>query len=168
MMLAQIAREMIALSEGNLHDIEHFLKVHAYARLIGTLEGLDPERQFVLEAAALVHDIACPLCREKYGSTNGKYQEREGKLLARDFFQRFDLAPEMLERIVYLVAHHHSFDAVDGPDYQILLEADYLANAIERTYPASMLQSALRRLFRTESGKALLRAIYRDALSESE
>ena len=168
MMPAQIAREMIALAEGNLHDIEHFLKVHAYARIIGTLEGLDPERQFVLEAAALVHDIACPLCREKYGSTNGKYQEREGELLARDFLQRFDLATETLERIVYLVAHHHSFDAVDGPDYQILLEADYLANAIERAYPASMLQSALRRLFRTESGKALLRSLFRETLCRTQ
>ena len=27
--------------------------------------------------AAVVHDIACPLCREKYGNTNGKHQEED-------------------------------------------------------------------------------------------
>lgn len=32
-------------------------------------------------AAAITHDIACPLCRKKYGNTNGKYQEQEGALL---------------------------------------------------------------------------------------
>ena len=30
--------KMIALSDGDLHDIEHFIKVHAYARLIGRSE----------------------------------------------------------------------------------------------------------------------------------
>ena len=33
--------------------------------------------------------------------------------------------------IVYLVTHHHSPDAVDGLDYLILIEADYLVNADE-------------------------------------
>ena len=164
MMLSQIAREMIDFSQGNLHDIDHLLKVHAYARIIGQSEGLDPERQFALEAAALIHDIACPLCRKKYGNTNGKAQEREGEPLARDFLRRFDLPPELSERIVYLVAHHHSWGCADGPDYQILLEADYLVNAGESGYTAVNLQNALTRLFRTETGKALLRSVYRERL----
>ena len=45
------------------------------------MEGLDADTQFVLEAVAITHDIACPLCRKKYGNTNGKYQEQEGALL---------------------------------------------------------------------------------------
>ena len=32
-----------------------------------------------------VHDIACLLCSEKYGNTNGKYQEQEGALLVQTF-----------------------------------------------------------------------------------
>ncbi len=163
MSISELAERMIAFSQGNLHDIDHFLRVHAYARIIGQLEALDEHTQFLLEAAALVHDIACPLCREKYGCTNGKYQEQEGGPLARAFLAGTDLAPEDAERIVYLVSRHHSYGNVDGADYQILLEADYLANAGERgTFPRN-LKSARKHLFRTQSGIALLRSIYGEA-----
>ena len=85
MTIAQILNKMIAASNGNIHDIDHLLRVWAYARTIGELEGLDPEPQYLLEVAAITHDIACPLCREKYGNTNGKYQEQEGAVLVRAF-----------------------------------------------------------------------------------
>lgn len=83
--VARILEEMLRFSAGNLHDIDHLIRVWTYARTIGELEGLDGATQFVLEVAAITHDIACPLCREKYGNTNGKNQEREGALLVRDF-----------------------------------------------------------------------------------
>lgn len=85
MTIAQILSKMIAASNGNIHDIDHLLRVWAYARTIGELEGLDAETQYLLEVAAITHDIACPLCREKYGNTNGKYQEQEGAVLVRSF-----------------------------------------------------------------------------------
>ena len=34
----------------------------------------------ILEIAAIVHDIACPLCREKYGRADGYLQEQESEL----------------------------------------------------------------------------------------
>ena len=78
MKTAPILEKMIAFSRGNLHDIDHLIRVWTYARTIGELEQLDGETQFLLEVAAITHDIACPLCREKYGNTNGKLQETEG------------------------------------------------------------------------------------------
>ena len=75
--VAAATRKMIGFYYGNRHDIAHFLKVWAMAKTIGELEGLDGHTQEVLELAAVVHDIACPLCREKYGDTNGKHQELE-------------------------------------------------------------------------------------------
>ena len=50
-------------------------------------ENLDKETQTILEVSAIVHDIACPLCREKYGNTNGKYQEIEGEILTAEFLK---------------------------------------------------------------------------------
>ena len=85
MTIAQIMEKMIAFSEGNIHDIDHLIRVWTYARTIGELEGLDRETQCILEVAAITHDIACPLCREKYGNTNGKYQEAEGVPMATTF-----------------------------------------------------------------------------------
>ena len=87
MTVAEAMQKMILLSDANFHDINHFLKVHAYALTIGACEGLSPAQRYTLELAAIVHDIACPLCREKYGNTNGKYQEQEGAPLTRAFFE---------------------------------------------------------------------------------
>ena len=64
-MVEEILKEMIIYANGNKKDIAHFLKVHSYARLIGKLEQLDEKTQKILEIAAIVHDIACPLCRKK-------------------------------------------------------------------------------------------------------
>ena len=85
MTIAQIMEKMIAFSEGNIHDITHLSCVWTYAKTIGELEGLDADTQFILEVAAITHDIACPLCRKKYGNTNGSYQEQEGDPLVREF-----------------------------------------------------------------------------------
>ena len=83
MTIAEIMKKMITFSNGNIHDIDHFLHVWSYAKMIGELEQIDPETQYILEVAAITHDIACPLCREKYGNTNGnrvsfgyRYDER--------------------------------------------------------------------------------------------
>ncbi len=157
---AQIMQDMIAYSEGNIHDIDHLIRVWTYAKTIGELEGMDVRTQFVLETAAIVHDIACPLCREKYGSTMGKYQEEEGMTLTREFLADAGLAPEDLERVVYLVGHHHTIGDIDGADYQILIEADYIANASENGYPEENLRNARERIFRTKAGKALLNAVF--------
>lgn len=157
---AEIAEEMIAYSNGNLHDIAHFLKVFAFAQIIGRGEKLGERDQLTLEIAALVHDIACPLCREKYGNTNGKYQELEGTALARDFLRGKDLPDGVAERVVFLVGHHHSYSAVDGPDYQILLEADYLVNADESGCSPENIRSTGEKVFKTATGTALLKAVY--------
>ena len=160
MTIAELTAKMIVASEGNLRDISHFLKVYAYAKTIGELEGLDRETQETLETAALLHDIACPLCRRKYGNTNGKYQEREGAPMAREFLRGAGVPEARAERVAYLVGHHHTPGGVDGPDYQILLEADYLVNADKNGCPAKNIRHTLENVFRTKSGSDLLRAIY--------
>ncbi len=39
MTVAEIMNKMIAYSDGNLHDINHFMKVWGYARTIAEMEG---------------------------------------------------------------------------------------------------------------------------------
>ena len=48
MTIAQILNKMIAASNGNIHDIDHLLRVWAYARTLGGLEGLDAEARYLL------------------------------------------------------------------------------------------------------------------------
>ena len=160
MTVAEAMRKMILLSDANFHDINHFLKVHAYAATIGACEGLPEDTLQTLELAAIVHDIACPLCREKYGNTNGKYQELEGAPLTREFFSGTDVPADQLERIVWLVAHHHTLRPIKDPDHQILIEADYLVNAEESNLPESNIRHMNDAIFKTRTGKELLESVY--------
>lgn len=160
MTISEIIADMIDYSDGNIHDIDHFLHVWSYASTIGHLEGLDERTQRVLEVAAIVHDIACPLCREKYGNTNGKYQEAEGPALAREFLAGKGLTDAEVERVCYLVGHHHTFTDIDGVDYQILIEADYIVGACEGSYSRAAVTAFLERVCRTASGARLLRSVF--------
>ena len=158
--IAQIMEKMIAFSQGNLHDIDHLIRVWTYAKTIGELEHLDQDTLYILEVAAITHDIACPLCREKYGSTSGKYQEKEGALMVREFLQGTGLNEDQISRVSFLVGHHHTFSHIDGPDYQILVEADYIANASENGYSAKNVENFMERVMKTQSGRKLAGEVF--------
>ncbi len=158
--ISQLIENMIRFSAGNTHDIAQFLRDWSYAKTIGELEDLDPQTQYLLEAAAVVHDIACPVCREKYGNTHGKHQELEGTPMARAFCLEAGLLPAQADRIAFLVGHHHTFTGIDGPDYQILIEADYIANALENRFDKKAVQTFCDRLCKTGAGKRLLRSVF--------
>ena len=160
MIVSSAIEKMIAFYQGNLHDINHFLKVWAFAKTIGEQEGLDDQTQLTLELAAVVHDIACPLCRQKYGNANEKYQELESPPLVEDFFAGMPVERDMAERISWLVAHHHTYTHVDGLDYQILLEAGFLVNADEGGLARAAIENMRQSVFRTGAGIRLLDSIY--------
>ena len=167
--IPQLTEKMIAFSEGNTADIHHFLCVWAYAKTIGEAEGLDEKTLFLLEATAIIHDISCPLCREKYGNTDGKHQEAESPRLVRDFLADSGFDAELIDRISYLIAHHHTVTGIDGIDYQILIEADFLVNLYEDGRPdgdggfmpdKAAVETAYQRIFATETGKWICRSMF--------
>lgn len=160
MTTAEIMKKMIKASDGNHHDINHLMKVWTYAKTIGELEGLDAKTQFILEAAAIIHDIACPYCREKYGEAPGWRQEEESEPLVDTFFADSDLSDAQKARISYLVCHHHTLDNIEGMDHQILVEADYLVNAQECHFSDANIKNFGEKFFRTVSGKDLLAAVF--------
>ena len=160
MTASEIMVKMISFSKGNIHDIDHLIRVWTYAKTIGELEGLDSETLFILEVAAITHDIACPLCREKYGNTNGKYQENEGIPMVREFLHDTGLTDAQINRVAFLVGHHHTFTGIEGADWQILVEADYIANASENGYSEQNIQNFMEKNVKTKSGKRLIREVF--------
>ena len=66
----------------------------------------------------------------------------------------------MIERVAWLVGHHHTYTDIDGADYQILVEADFLVNLFESNHPAETQREVYRRIFKTEGGKQLFRAMF--------
>ncbi len=56
-MIQRLIFSMVDYYAGDPKRIQHFLKVHSFAKLIGMQEGLDGTVLQTLEAAAVVHDI---------------------------------------------------------------------------------------------------------------
>ena len=158
--LYELTRSMIAFDGGDPKRIQHFIKVHSFARQIGLGEGLDAKTQFILEAAALVHDIGIIPAEKKFGSCGGKLQEQEGPAPARQMLTELGFEESVIDRICYLVAHHHTYHDVDGLDYQILLEADFLVNLYEDESPISAVQGALAKIFRTRTGTEICNLMF--------
>jgi HD superfamily phosphodiesterase len=158
--ISEVIEKMIGFLAGNLGDINHFMTVWTYAKTIGELEKIDPETQYILEVAAVIHDISCPLCREKYGNTDGKNQERESDTLVREFLSDSGLSDDQIDRVTYLVSHHHTLTGIDGLDYQILIEADYIANAAENGYSSKNIVTFIDKIMKTEAGKRLTRETF--------
>ena len=77
----QVMLAMIDYYAGDPKRIQHFIKVYEFSRLIGQEERLEDSQQFILEVAALVHDIGIRFAEEKYGNCNGKLQEQEGHFM---------------------------------------------------------------------------------------
>ena len=71
--LSEILLAMTRYFEGDRKRINHLIKVHSFARIIGEREALDDQQQFILEAAALTHDIGIKVSEKKYGSSAGTY-----------------------------------------------------------------------------------------------
>ncbi len=132
--------------------IQHFLKVYAFAKAIGEREGLDPKTQELLEAAAVVHDIGIKVSEEKYHSSAGSYQQLEGPPVAKDMLTELGYEDSFTQRVCYLVGHHHTYTNIEGLDYQILVEADFLVNIYEDGMGKKEVESIRSKIFRTQAG----------------
>ena len=155
---------ILKMTEFNNKDpkrIQHFIKVYEFAHVIGVKEGLDTGTQRILDLASILHDIGIRPSEEKYGRCDGKLQEQEGPAYAREMLSAFpEVTDEEIERICFLIAHHHTYENVQGMDWQILLEADFLVNAFEDSLNAESITSFRNRVFRTETGKWLLDTMF--------
>lgn len=76
----------------------------------------------------MLQDIGIKKAEELYGSSDGKYQEELGPDIAKEILVDMKLEQSALDRICYLIGHHHTYSGIDGMDYQILVEADFLVN----------------------------------------
>lgn len=160
--LDELFLQMIAFFSGDPKRIQHFMKVHSFARIIGTKEGLDETFLFILEAAAYTHDIGIRPAEEKYGRCDGKLQEQEGPIVAQRMLSDVGIENYLIDRICYLIGHHHTYDNIEGLDYQILVEADFLVNLYEDDVNRHGIEQAYQQIFRTQTGKEILNQMYTD------
>ncbi len=157
----KLLRAAIRYDAGDPKRIQHLIKVHSFAALIGAAEGLPEAALFILETAAILHDIGIRQAEAKHHSSAGIYQELEGPPVARELLAACGgYTAAQIDRVCFLIAHHHHTAAIDGPDHQMLVEADFLVNLYESAAPADTVASARQRVFKTATGLALLDALF--------
>lgn len=159
-MIAKLMNMMTEYFNGDPKRIQHFTKVYAYAKNIGVLENIDSDTAFILETAAIVHDIGIKKGEEKYGRCDGKIQEELGPHEAEKILKKCGYSKEVIRRVKYLVGHHHTYSGIDGIDYQILVEADFIVNMYEDNAGIESVKSVLGKIFKTKAGTDMYRQIF--------
>ena len=83
---------MTEFFSGDPKRIQHFIKVHTFARVIGRAEGLDIRTMYCLDVASVVNDIGIKPAEERYGKGHcgGKLQERLGPEPAQKMLRELD------------------------------------------------------------------------------
>ena len=157
-----IMMDMIDYYESDPKRIQHFIKVYSFSKLICENENTEENTQIIIKIAALVHDIGIKKAEELYGSSSGKLQEELGPSIAEVLLEKYKLDINLISRISYLVGHHHSYKKIDGIDYQILVESDFLVNMYEDRMNRESILSAYEKIFRTSSGKNICRKMFAD------
>ena len=158
--ICSVINEMISYYKGDVRRINHFLKVYSFSKTIGELEKLDKDTQFILEVAASMHDIGIKVSEEKYNSSAGKYQELEGPSVAKEMLTKLNFPKDIIDRVCFLIGHHHTYSNIDNIDYQILVEADFLVNIYEDKMPINSIKSIKEKIFKTKSGTKILENLY--------
>ncbi len=156
MILEEILQDMIAYNKSDIARINHAIKVYTYTCLIMANENVVDKVAFVGKVTAILHDIGIHVCEKKYKKVSGYLQEIEGPPVALKILKRYNLPKETLERILYLISKHHSYSEVNGMDFQVLIEADFIVNAQEENYSDKQKKIIMQKYFKTKSGATFL------------
>ena len=146
--------KMTEFFSGDPKRIQHFIKVHTFA--------LDIRTMYCLDVASVVNDIGIKPAEERYGKGHcgGKLQEQLGPEPAQKMLRELDFDEDIIERVCFLIAHHHTYEGAQGLDWQILLEADFLVNAYEDSLSKESIKSFRDKVFKTKAGIKMLEDMY--------
>lgn len=156
----ELYKQTIKYFDGDIKRIQHFTKVYTFASLIGRLEKLSENELYILESAAIVHDIGIKNAEKKYGSCEGKLQEKEGPPVARKLLTELQFNESDVDRICFLVGNHHTYKNIDGLDFQILAEADLIVNFCEEHTDKQSIKTALEKVFKTSTGTEICKTVF--------
>lgn len=146
----------LCYEEGHPRRTQHILKVYALVKLFGEQEKVSVEEQQILQAAAILHDIAIKHCKEHYnGDASLSNQKRAAPLLVAQFLESANYLPSYIPKVIDLVVHHHDYSDPKSRLLQLLMEADLIVNCYENP-PDHQKADFIKGIFRTDRGKELL------------
>jgi HD superfamily phosphodiesterase len=159
-MTSKVLEKMIDYFHNDIRRINHALKVFNFSQIISDSLLLDEKTKEIISYTAILHDIGIKESELKYNSSNGNYQEIEGPPIARRILTDLGIQGDIIDRVCYIIGNHHSYQKIDGMDFRIIVESDFLVNAFEDGMNRHSIESALERIFKTEKGISLLKTMY--------
>lgn len=152
---SQLLYQALLYEQGHPRRTQHILKVYALVKLLGEQDGRSEEERTILQAAAILHDIAIRYCKEHHGGdARQELQQKEAPALVRQFLEQAQYPTSLYAPVLELVLHHHDYQAPRGPLLQLLMEADLIVNCYE-SVPDAAERARMQPLFRTTAGKEL-------------
>ncbi len=112
--------------------------------------------------ASILHDTGIKVAEEKYGSSAGKYQEKESPGIAKKILLKEGFKKEDIDEICDIIAHHHSPGKVDTQNFKVLYDADRLVNLRDEVdvKDKEKVRKIIDKIFLTNTGRELAQRIY--------
>lgn len=158
--VTDLLAKMISYNAGDAKRINHAVKVFAWARHIALCERCADETVLAVDCASILHDIGIHEAERVHGSSAGNWQELEGPPIAREMLAASGVDHRVAERALFIIGNHHTYRKIDGIDFQIVVEADFIVNIDEDAMGAEAIAAVRKNVFRTASGIALLDSIF--------
>lgn len=159
-MIEELLEKMVHYFGQDVSRINHAFKVFSFAKIISKEQEFSCETRQIIDCSAVLHDVGIKESERKYNSVAGNYQEVEGPPIARKILSDFNLSEKIIDRVCHIIGNHHSYDKIDGLDFQILVEADFLVNIYEGNLDKESVKNICDHTFKTDKGRELLKTMY--------
>lgn len=145
--------------------IGHAKKVMGFAEELLKKEKAD---WHIVIPASILHDVGIKAAENKYGSSAGHLQEKEGPEIARAILLKIGVRKENIDEICQIIGHHHSPGRINTQNFKVLYDADWLVNLKDETdiHDKERLKEIIGRVFLTNTGRRLAKEIYIDGAKE--
>ena len=159
-MIAKVKIEMIKYFENDVKRINHALKVFEFANIISKMEHINTKLKNIVNYCAILHDIGIKEAEKKYSSSSGKHQKLEGPPIAKKIMSDLNIPTNIIKRVCFIIAHHHTYSEINAIDFQIFVEADFLVNVYEDELDLESIKNIKNKIFKTKYGIQLLESMY--------
>lgn len=139
--------------------IDHAEKVLHFAEELLKEEKADLH---IVIPVSILHDVGIKVAEEKYRSSAGHYQEKEGPPVAEKILFKIGFNKKDIEEICDIIAHHHSPGKIETENFKVLYDADCLVN-IKEIIPQkskSQLKKIIEKMFLTNTGRKIAKKLY--------
>lgn len=155
----KLLKELEAYFGSDTKRINHAKNVLNFAEELLRQEEAD---WHIVVPASILHDVGIKVAEEKYGSSVGHYQEKEGPEVARKILLKLSLKKEDIDEICQIIAHHHSPGKINTQNFKVLYDADWLVNLKDEvdTKDKIKLKAIIDKIFLTPTGKILAEKMY--------